>query len=477
MIWIVLFISLILRLIRIDQSLWLDEAINVLAARQMDFWQFVSAYPVGDFHPPGFFAILWIWVSFFGSSEIAVRLPSVFFGVATVYLTYLIGKKIFNKNVGLVAGLLVGTNPLLIFYSQEARMYSLAAFAATLSFYFLIQLLSHKKHYFFLYALSVGFLLYSDYLAYLVIPAQVVYVYWKEKKDFFKFFWGLTIGSIPLLPWLMVFPLQLQSGRETAENVPGWAKVVGGGSIKNLGLVLAKTIVGRVTFENKLFYGGIISSICGLYLIIIRKLFINFEKKYWLLFFWVAIPTLLAFFISIFVPVLAYFRMIFIIPGLILLVSGGLDKFKSIQKKLLIGFFLAVNLVFLIMYYINPAFQREDWKGMVNFIQNQDNLNGMVIFEDVNVPSPFYYYFGESKKDKPTVPGLKNFPAKLEEDLVDFNTINIESWDVIYVVDYLVEISDPERLVDQKLKSLGWQISKTHNFNGVGFVYEYTRVN
>src|SRR5579884_1198622 len=121
MIFLILLVSLILRLITLNQSLWLDESINVLAGKSLGFWQFVSAYPTGDFHPPLYFGILWIWERLFGYSEIAVRFPSVFLGVASIYLTFLLGKELFNKKVGLISALLTALGPILVFYSQEAR--------------------------------------------------------------------------------------------------------------------------------------------------------------------------------------------------------------------------------------------------------------------------------------------------------------------------------------------------------------------
>lgn len=133
MIWLILLIGLIVRIILLDQSLWLDEAINIVNAKNLGFLDFVTKYPIGDFHPPLYFAILWIWGHLFGFSENIARLPSVLLGVGTIGLTYLIGKDLFSerssptgKKVGLLGALLLALAPLHVYYSQEARMYSLA---------------------------------------------------------------------------------------------------------------------------------------------------------------------------------------------------------------------------------------------------------------------------------------------------------------------------------------------------------------
>src|SRR4030042_3137818 len=138
MIFIILVVALILRLIALNQSLWLDEAISVNVAKTLSYKSLILEYSLADFHPPLFYLILRSWIILFGSYEWVVRLPSVIFGIATVYVTYLIGKKLFEDKTALIAATLTATAPLLIYYSQEARMYMLAAFLTSLSVYFFI---------------------------------------------------------------------------------------------------------------------------------------------------------------------------------------------------------------------------------------------------------------------------------------------------------------------------------------------------
>ena len=138
MIWLILFLSLILRIVSLNQSLWLDEAINVMAARSYSFLGILTEYAKADFHPPLYFIIIWIWTKLFGFSEVSARLPSVIFGLLTIWLVFLIGRKLYSKTLGILAALLLALNPLHIYYSQEARMYSMAAFAVVLNLLFFI---------------------------------------------------------------------------------------------------------------------------------------------------------------------------------------------------------------------------------------------------------------------------------------------------------------------------------------------------
>src|SRR5437868_983151 len=112
MIWVILAVATLLRSISLNQSLWLDEGINVLATTQFSFLGMITEYAKADFHPPLFFMILWPWTKIFGISEIAVMIPYVILRVITIYITYLIGKKIHSQRLGLIAGFLLAINPL-----------------------------------------------------------------------------------------------------------------------------------------------------------------------------------------------------------------------------------------------------------------------------------------------------------------------------------------------------------------------------
>src|SRR3990167_6716122 len=120
----IIIIALVLRLVNINQSLWLDEGINAVFAGNLSFRQLIFDYPLGDFHPPLYHVILKVFILIFGNSEFFLRLPSVLFGTMTVFVTYLIGKSLFDVRTGLIGALLLSTSPLGIYYSQEARMYS-----------------------------------------------------------------------------------------------------------------------------------------------------------------------------------------------------------------------------------------------------------------------------------------------------------------------------------------------------------------
>ena len=114
------------------QSFWVDEGITVHLLR-MDFGGMFSSALDGEQTPPLYYVLAWLWTRPFGTGEAGLRSLSALVGTATVPLAWAIGRKLVSERVGLVAAGLVAFNPLLVWYSQEARSYALLVLLAGLS--------------------------------------------------------------------------------------------------------------------------------------------------------------------------------------------------------------------------------------------------------------------------------------------------------------------------------------------------------
>lgn len=455
MILAVLALAFGVRLISINQSFWLDEAINVVYAKQLSFWQFVSSYPIGDFHPPGWFAILWVTTHIFGSSEISARFPSLLLSVATVYLIYLIGKQLFNKRVGLISALLLSISPLHIYYSQEARMYALAAFAVSLSTYFLIKLASDiRLKNFLTYGISLGFVFYSDYLAYLILPVHLIYFFIFRRNAFLKYlasFAGSLILGLPLIP---LFIKQLATGVQTAAALPGWAGVVGGSGIKDGLLLPVKILIGRVSIDNNLVYLFVVLAISLPYLMVLTKVR-KLNDKFFLLTLWLALPPTSAFLISFFVPVFAYFRVLFILPAFYLLVAAGAVQFKTALSKTLIIIMAVVQIVASGVYLFNPEFQREDWRSAVRYVEASSANGAVSVFVTDGQTAPYTYY-------------AKSVPWTFE------NRWQSQDLQTIWFFRYLQPVFDPEEKTLRSIESAGYRKLEEKDFNGI-IIWRYSK--
>jgi hypothetical protein len=122
-------VAVLLRLAT-ERSFWIDEAISVQQA-QMSLGDMLRDLQHTDVHPPLHHLVLWVMVRLFGTAEWAMRLPSVVFGAALVPVLYGLAREVFDRRTALVAAALVVPAPFLVWYSQEARMYSLFMLVGT----------------------------------------------------------------------------------------------------------------------------------------------------------------------------------------------------------------------------------------------------------------------------------------------------------------------------------------------------------
>jgi mannosyltransferase len=106
------------------QSLWFDEADAVMLARR-PFGTLLGNLGAAGQNGPLYTLFLHVWMLVFGTSEVAVRLPSVIAGAAAIPLIYLLGRAIHGPRLGLYAAGILTIAPYQHWYAREAKMYAL----------------------------------------------------------------------------------------------------------------------------------------------------------------------------------------------------------------------------------------------------------------------------------------------------------------------------------------------------------------
>lgn len=114
-----------------SDSLWLDEGVTWAQTRNGVVDAIVQTSR--DTYPPGYNFFTAIVVSLLGEAEWVLRLPAAIFGTLAVPAAYWLGRLSAGRLTGFVAALLVALSATAIYYSQEARMYSLLMVSATLT--------------------------------------------------------------------------------------------------------------------------------------------------------------------------------------------------------------------------------------------------------------------------------------------------------------------------------------------------------
>jgi mannosyltransferase len=108
------------------QSYWFDEA-QAAHELHLSLGSMLSAMVAKETNPPLYFVLGWLWARVFGTGEVGLRALSALAGVAVIVLAYLCGRELVSRRAGLVAAALATVSPFMIWYSQEAREYMLAA--------------------------------------------------------------------------------------------------------------------------------------------------------------------------------------------------------------------------------------------------------------------------------------------------------------------------------------------------------------
>ncbi|MDP9006344.1 MAG: glycosyltransferase family 39 protein, partial [Actinomycetota bacterium] len=111
--------------------LWSDEGLSVG----------IASHPLAeiptvlrrDGSPPLYYAVLHLWMRWWGSSAVAVRSLSLLVSLAAIPLAFWAGASLFGRRVGWMAAVLAATSTYLTLYSREARMYALVAVLALAS--------------------------------------------------------------------------------------------------------------------------------------------------------------------------------------------------------------------------------------------------------------------------------------------------------------------------------------------------------
>jgi 4-amino-4-deoxy-L-arabinose transferase-like glycosyltransferase len=201
------------RLYHLDYySLWADEVWSVQACELGSFKAMILHLIHRDLHPPGYQTILYFWISLFGSTEFSVRSLSALSGVAAIIVIYSIGKKHFNVLAGLLAASLLSGSFQAIYYSQEARSYSLLLLLSCISAGSFLDIFidkSRKAVDFLVFIITGTLLVYLHYIGSVFMAAEGIIAIFlslfakdHRKKIIGRIFITLPFIAIMYSPWL-----------------------------------------------------------------------------------------------------------------------------------------------------------------------------------------------------------------------------------------------------------------------------------
>jgi mannosyltransferase len=164
------------------QGFWFDEA-NTAALVRLSPGKMLGLIPQSESTPPLYYCVAWVWARIFGRDEVGLRSLSALCGVLTIPVAYLVGTRLISRRAGLIAAALTACSPLLIWYSQEARSYSMLVLLTGLSLLaFVIARVSPTPRGLTFWVLASGLALATHYFAVLTVIPEAIWLLAQQRR-------------------------------------------------------------------------------------------------------------------------------------------------------------------------------------------------------------------------------------------------------------------------------------------------------
>lgn len=365
-------------------SLWRDEAFSYLLAKKNVLE--IILLTIKDFTPPLYYLILHFWMKIFGHTEIALRILSLCFFWATLYVMFLFMTKIFKIKplLACIFLFLFAANPFLHYYAFEARAYTMLAFFGTLAFY----LLRIKKYNWYTLVVILG--LYTHYCMVLVMVSQVLYVFLKDKKHLLRFVKQNGIAILAYIPWILFFIMQ-----KTFVNTSFWIVAPPFKTFFNIpGIIYTGYEVDFGLFDKQIFLVSLfIMAIIIPGVVLNNKSTKNNENIF--LGIWAFAAPVLAFFLSYIKPFFLPRYLIFANPGMLLLIIYGM---RRIPKKLAVVVFLMLFLITSVYGILQIRYrEKENIRQVIKEIKYLAKPNDLIYVTNELHYHVVQYYFDENR--------------------------------------------------------------------------------
>ena len=183
----ILVAGLAVRLYQIDaEGLWFDEisSYGFLEAPSLtEFFRLERGLDAAML--PVYFAAEYYWARLVGDSVLALRLLSLLAGMATILMIYLLGRRLYGHWAGCIAALGVAFSKIMIYQSQEIRMYPFVLLFSVVSAYGLVNAVDTGKKRWWACNIIANALAVSTHLfAVLFVGAQFAFLLFSRPRRF-----------------------------------------------------------------------------------------------------------------------------------------------------------------------------------------------------------------------------------------------------------------------------------------------------
>jgi mannosyltransferase len=234
--WVLLALTLLAGALRLStlgqQSLWYDEAFTPVHVLRGSLGSTLHNLVHSENTPPLWYVLEWAITRVLGTGAVAMRLLSALAGIATVPVAWAIGRELEGASAGqltaprvrrvaIATSAFVASNPLFVWYSQEARAYGLFVLMASLALLcFLRALREPTARRLAVFALTASLALLTHYFAVFLLIPMALWLLWSARARLARVLCAL---AVPVVVGVALIPLILAQGGHGTQWIGEWA--------------------------------------------------------------------------------------------------------------------------------------------------------------------------------------------------------------------------------------------------------------
>lgn len=456
------------------KSLWLDEISSVRRVRG-SFREMIAEVALHDGHPPLYYALQY-GAKVLGGGEATVRIPSALAGIALVYVAYRIARKLFDETAGLLAAGLCAVSAFQIYFSQEARPYTLAMLLAALSFLLFLRILEGEKVFeggsgetvskkfppttlhWITYTLVAAAMLYTYYyLAFALLAEGIIllFSYRRAGPIFKKWLASRAVAAVLFAPYVPVV-LGRMSGLPGAPAQSSWdiLAAIPSAFVRMLTGIDLTWLQPGAALTAVIYLAAFVPVGAALFMLRKNRFALVAALTY------ILVPVVAVVVLPWRLQIFEAKHLAFVSPVLLILGTYAAARCTCRPPAwLAVGLLVFLN-AFALSEYYGPQFQKEQWPQACSVIADNARDGDGIFFNPYQLGYPYDFYYSEALRpmsiilvlhpqpDK-ALAQLKQAAAELKMAIAKFDRV----W-VVTEIDSNVAIRYPAQVSDVIRKTL-----------------------
>lgn len=448
-------VALLLRVLFLGKSLWLDEGVAFMDARAgglplTDWSEWFRQLWNAEFNMVFYFALLRLWMQA-GSSEAYLRLLSVIPAVATVPVVYALGKRLSSERVALISALLLAVHGSHVGYSQELRGYTLVVFlGATSTLLLILGVEENRKRYWVLYWVVSVLAVYTHFFGGLAVAAQWASLCWAPPRSVPWKRLGISTAAIAASIVPAVLFVLTNKGQQV-----DWIPSPGLRQLANVISEFAGSPSALPVYLALWFFG---LRYCARAKSPDRR-----DPQRWhaaLVVSWFFLPVLLALVVSLKRPMLVPRYLLVSAPAAVLLAGIGAAQVSARRRRILVWAAVGLSLAFVVVRYVRP---KENWRGATEYVLSQSRPSDAVAVVPWWSEAPFGYYKLRNRDAEVTeVPASAVVDAGSAAELA---ATYPRLWVIVYARPQA--LTDPQTIASERVLATRFELLEQRHFRFV----------